>query len=60
MAAGVVQVMTGAALLTVRMTVAVAVLYSVVVVGVNVTESVCEPAASVCEPAAKTVPAASE
>jgi hypothetical protein len=51
MAAGVAQLIVGVALLTVRVTVAEAVLYRVVFVGVKVTESVCDPAD-------RTVPAA--
>lgn len=38
------MVIVGAALLTVRVTLAVAELYRVGLVGVNVTESVCDPA----------------
>jgi len=51
MAAGIAQVITGNPLLTISVTLAVAVVKSLASVGVNVTDRVCEPAPS-------TVPAA--
>ena len=53
MAAGVAHVIEGVDLFTTKVVVALALLYEVVSVGVNVTESVCEPTP-------RTVPGAGE